>query len=73
MTNDIIIEIYKQNKYTSQVAKLQLDNCGYTEFKHKMGYIVQDLMNREPRLMKFNRNEIDLEYITYTFYKRGSI
>jgi len=70
MTNDIIIEIYKQNKYTSEVAVMQYEKRPFIEFKNKIGYIVQDIMNREPRFMKFDRNDIDLDYITYTFFKR---
>ena len=70
MTNDIIIEIYKQNKYTSEVAVMQHEKRPFIEFKNKIGYIVQDIMNRETRFMKFDRNDIDLDYITYTFFKR---
>jgi hypothetical protein len=70
VTNEIIIEIYKQNEYTSKIASLQQSKLPYVEFRNKVGYIVQDLANKDPRFMRTPRDEFNIDYISYIFYKR---
>lgn len=64
------INDYIQNSghYLDKISKLRVKYFNYKDFNIMLSYLVMEIVNEEPKLMRLSRKNIDLQKLTEIYF-----